>query len=169
MCLIGLAAVLLVSPAWGKVFLTQDEALKMAFPGESDVKRETAYLTEEQVAAVEKLCQGKLDTRVVAYYTGRAGTAYFDTHLVRTLPETVMVLVTPAGSIGRIDILSFNEPEDYLPRSRWMEQFPGKPLNEDLSLKKGIRPMTGATLSAKAILACSRRVLALHQVLRAKP
>jgi len=170
--LVAAAALAVVSgpaPAWAKVFLTQEEALKLAFPGEPDPVRRTAFLTDEQAARVETLSGEKPPTRVVTYYEGRAGTAYFDTHLVRTLPETVMVVVTPAGAIGRIDILSFNEPEEYLPRPRWMAQLPGRSLDEDLSLKKGVHPLTGATLSARALVACSRRVLALHRVIQTPP
>lgn len=166
-------AVLVVTAAAGpvpaKVFMTQEEALKAAFPGGTAPKRETAYLTEEQATEVEKLSGEKLSSRVVTYYAAPAGTAWFDSHVVRTLPETIMIVVEPDGSILRIDILSFNEPEEYLPRSRWSEQLKGRRLDDDLSLRRGVRPMTGATLSSRAIVSASRRVLALHHVIVAAP
>ncbi len=45
------------------------------------------------------------------------------------LPETLLVLVDPKGAIARIEILSFSEPEEYLPRAkRGTAQFSGKTL-----------------------------------------
>jgi Na+-translocating ferredoxin:NAD+ oxidoreductase RnfG subunit len=154
-----------------RVFLTQEEALKLAFPG-AKIERRTAYLTEAQQKAVQKLSAdaelpSALATYDVATKDGRvAGTAYFDTHTVRTMSETIMVVVDPAGAIARIEVLSFSEPEEYLPRAHWYEQFQGKPLDDELSLKRGIRAVTGATLTAHATTDAARRVLALHQVLQ---
>jgi Na+-translocating ferredoxin:NAD+ oxidoreductase RnfG subunit len=107
-----------------------------------------------------------LATFYVATKDGRElGTAYFDTHTVRTMDETIMVAVDPAGVITRIEVLSFSEPEEYLPKAHWYEQFQGKPLDDELSLKRAIRPVTGATLTAHATTDAARRVLALDRVL----
>jgi hypothetical protein len=76
-----------------------------------------------------------------------------------------MVVIAPAGTIARIEVLSFSEPEEYLPREHWYAQFPGKALNDELAMKRGIRPVSGATLTARATTEAARRVLALHQVL----
>ena len=153
-----------------KVFLTQEEALKLAFPG-ATVEHKTAFLTPEQQKAAQKLSGDEdLPAALVNFYAAtkdgkEVGTAYFDTHVVRTMPETIMVVVDPAGSIARIEVLSFLEPEEYLPRARWYEQFAGKPLNDDLSTKRGIHPVTGATLTVRATTDAARRVLAVHRIL----
>ncbi len=162
---LALAAV----PAAAKVFLTVDEALKLAFP-DCQVERKTAYLTADQVRRARELSGVEVPSALVTYYTARragqpAGTAYFDTHRVRTLPETLMVVVDPQGRVARIEVISFREPEDYLPRGAWYEQFRGHGLDRDLQLKQGIHPVTGATLTARATTGAVRRVLALHQVI----
>jgi hypothetical protein len=156
------------SPAAAKVFLTQEEALKLAFPGAVVVRR-TAFLTEAEQKEVASLSGGPTPSALAVAYVatkdGRlAGTAYFDTHVVRTLSETLMVVVSPAGTIARIEILSFSEPEEYLPREHWYAQFPGKALDDELSVKRGIRAVSGATLTARATTEAARRVLALHRV-----
>jgi FMN-binding domain len=168
---LALALVLLgpASPGLAKVFLTQEEALRLAFPGAS-IERRTAFLTAAEQKDAAALSGGSppsaLSVAYIATKEGRlVGTAYFDTHVVRTQPETLMVAVTPAGTIARIEILSFSEPEDYLPREHWYAQFPGKALDEELSVKRGIRPVSGATLTARATTEAARRVLALHRVL----
>lgn len=155
-----------------KVFLTQEEALHLAFPEGVQVERRTAFLTEAQQREVQKLARTENPPEaLIAYYVGRrngqpVGTAYFDTHQVRTMPETILVLVDPAGSVLRVEVLSFLEPEDYLPMPRWYGQFAGKPLDDELSLKKGIHPVAGATLTARATTEAVRRVLALDRLLR---
>ena len=159
----------LAAPGAAKVFLTQEEALKLAFPGAA-VERRTVFLTAAEQKDVAALAGGAAPSALAVAYVatkdGRlAGTAYFDTHVVRTQPETLMVVVTPEGTIARIEVLSFSEPEDYLPRAHWYAQFPGKALDDELSVKRGIRPVAGATLTARATTETARRVLALHRVL----
>ena len=163
--LVGVA--LLPSAVTAKVYMTQEEALAVAFPGKSDVRRQTAFLTDDQAALIEKKSGQELSSKIVVFYTAGGRTAYFDTHLVRTLAETVMVVVSDQATIERVDILSFDEPEDYLPRDIWIQQLEGKKLDEELSLRKSIRPITGATLSGRALVSASRRVLAVHEVLGA--
>jgi Na+-translocating ferredoxin:NAD+ oxidoreductase RnfG subunit len=108
---------------------------------------------------------------VIRYMGARAGApvgvAYFDTHVVRTLAETILVLVDPEGKVMRVEILSFEEPPDYLPREKWLDQFDGVVLSDELSLKRGIRAIAGATLSSRAVTDAVRRVLAIDRELRA--
>ncbi|HYO12438.1 MAG TPA: FMN-binding protein [Thermoanaerobaculia bacterium] len=156
-------------PAFAKVFLTVEEALRLAFPG-CEVTRRTAYLTPEQVRRARELSRGEVPSALVTSYAATrggqpAGTAYFDTHRVRTLPETLMVVVDPQGKVARVEVISFREPEEYLPRGAWYEQFQSEALDRDLQLKRDIHPVTGATLTARATTNAVRRVLALHRVI----
>jgi hypothetical protein len=166
---------LTADPAVGKVYLTQAEALAAVFPAPVKSERRSLFLDDAQAARVERESGQKLASRLVIYYVGTAvaggaaGYAYFDTHLVRTLPETIMVLVKPDGTVEKITVLSFAEPEDYLPRGAWLGQFPGRSLDSDLALRRGIRNLTGASLTAGAITAACRRILAIHRIVRAGP
>jgi hypothetical protein len=155
--------------AGAKTYLTQEQAIARAFPAGTQVVRETFFLSAAQIADVRR-SEGDFAQELVIRYVGIrggaiAGYAYFDAHRVRTLPETIMVVVTPAARIERVEILSFAEPEDYLPRPRWLDQFRGQKLDGELSLRGAIRPITGASLSGRSIVNASRRLLALHQVL----
>jgi hypothetical protein len=160
--------------AEAKVFLSMEEALKLAFP-DATVERKTAFLTAAQQREAQRLSGDETPpSALVAYYVAtkdgrQAGTAYFDTHIVRTMPETIMVVVDVLGRTSRIEVLSFQEPEEYLPRPHWYEQFQGKVLNDELWMKRGIRPVAGATLTARATTEAARRVLALHRVIQAAP
>jgi hypothetical protein len=165
------AGLLLPAPATARVLLGQEEALAEVFPPPARVERKTLFLTDAQAERIERESGERIPGRLVAYYVGTGeegglGTAYFDSHLVRTLPETILVLVRPDGTIGRVSILSFDEPADYLPKPAWLEQFEGRGLGPELALRRGIRNLTGASLTARAITAACRRILAVDRIVR---
>ena len=83
----------------------------------------------------------------------------------RERPPLIPVLVDAAGRMERVEMISFAEPQEYLPRPAWLAQFDGHLLDEDLALKRGIRGMTGASLTALSVTRGARRVLALHAVI----
>jgi hypothetical protein len=168
-----LLVLLFSSPVIAKSFLTQEEALRLAFPEGAVVTRKTAFLSEAERAEVGRRSGGAPPPGLVAYYAASvdgnpAGTAYFDTHVVRTLPETILVAVDPKGAITRIEVLSFSEPEEYLPRGKWYGQFSGRSLGDELSEKKGVRPVTGATITVRVTVEAARRILALDAFLKEK-
>jgi hypothetical protein len=160
-------------PIGAKSFMTQQQALDAAFPRGTVLERQSIFLTADESRAAKLASGVEFDDALVVRYVGRAGGsvvgyAYFDAHRVRTLPETLMVVVRPDGSIDKIEILSFSEPEDYLPKPRWIDQLDGKKLDDELSLKRAIRPISGATLSGRAIVNASRKVLAIHGVVQSR-
>lgn len=160
--------------AQARVYMTQQQALASAFPSGTKVSRQSIFLTKEQQAAAKKASGIDFTDQLVVRYVGTdaanrvVGYAYFDTHRVRTLPETVMIVVTPEAKVAKIEVLSFDEPPEYLPKERWVEQIEGRRLDDDLSLKRAIRPLSGASLSGRAIVNASRKVLALHGAIGTK-
>ena len=152
--------------AGARVLLTQEQALATAFPATVKVTRQKFFLTPEQLAAARSESGVDFDDRLVVRYAGSDGrVAYFDTHRVRTEPETVMVVVLPDGRVDRVEILAFNEPTDYFPKRRWLDQLLGRHLDRDLALNRGVRPISGASLTGRALVNATRKVLALHHVL----
>lgn len=153
-----------------KAFYSKTEALALAFPDADTVENHTFFLTEEQVKRVEALARTPVDSKLVTLYTGRKGEqvlgyALIDTHIVRTLPETFLIVLSPDGTVRKLHVLAFYEPQEYLPSERWLRQFEQKTLNPDLRLQRDIHGIAGATLSARAITSGVRRALALFQVL----
>lgn len=170
-----LLGVFVVSAGWAKVLLSVDEALALAFPG-CTIQRETVYLTTAELETARQLAGTELASAVVFPYRARrpdaegkpCGTAYLDTHRVRTLAETVMVAIGAEGEILRVEALSFDEPLDYLPRDEWYAQYTGRELTPETELGRGLRPVTGATLTARATTDAARRALALERVIAAR-
>lgn len=160
-------------PARGRMLLSQKDALALAFPAGVKVERRTAYLDDEQLKAAEAQGRVKIASKVWSYYVGISsagvvGYAYFDTHMVRTMPETFMAVLEPEGGVRFVELLSFQEPDDYQPSPRWLRQFMGKDLKDDLLVHRAIRNMTGASLTSEALSGGVRRILAVHLVLHSK-
>lgn len=156
-----------------KVFYAKDEAIKVAFPEADVVENKTFFLTEAQKAQVETLARTRLDSKLVTMYVGRRGEkllgyAVIDAQTVRTLPEVVMVVLTPDGRVASTVVLAFYEPLEYLPDERWLKQFDHAGLTSDLRVGGKIAGITGATLTARAMTESVRKALALYQVLIAK-
>ena len=148
---------------------TQQEALALAFPGAQFQRREF-FLTDAQAAAVKQKAGVDLPGLWIVAYEARKdgqllGVGFFDTHRVRTQNETALVAVTQEGRVKRVEVIAFHEPQDYMAKEAWIKQFEGKPLDGDLKLQRGIKPLSGATLTANALTDASRRGLALWQVL----
>lgn len=168
--LLTLTLLLAAAAADATVFMTQQQALENSFGAGTSYTRQAFFLTDAQVATARQV-SGVADIRphLVRYVAKRNGQTigfiYFDAHRVRTLPETVMFVVSNAGVIQKIEIVSFSEPKDYLPKRRWLDQMHGRRLDQELSLKRAIRPISGATLSGRAVVDASRKILALHQML----
>lgn len=156
------------SPA--RDFKTPEQALKDAFP-DARIEVKNIVLSKEQVEKIERLSGVKLGTRLVSWYIARRGNsivgyAYIDTHIVRTHPEVVLYTLTPDGKIDIVQVISFNEPLEYMPDENWLKLFRGKSLTgESLRLKRDIPNMTGATLTSRAITDNTRKVLAMWQVI----
>jgi hypothetical protein len=169
---LALAAILLLTAqtAAGGVYLSKQEGLALAFPDADRIERDTFILTEEQVGAVEELAGSRPESRIVTFHRGMQGPtplgfAFIDIHEVRTLPEALMVVLTPAGDVRSVAVLAFHEPAEYKPHDRWLRQFEGKDLSPDLYLKRDIHGITGATLTALAATRSVRRTLALWSIL----
>jgi hypothetical protein len=168
--MVASAALLVSGAAWATVLITVDEALALAFPG-ATTERQTLFLSGEQRARVALDSGAEVSSSLATRYVARGadgavrGWAYLDTHRVRTLPETVMVVLDADGMVRRVEVVTFREPLEYMPRRGWYEQYEGQKLDDDLALKRDIRPVTGATLTARSTTEAVRRVLALHAVM----
>lgn len=150
--------------------LTREEALALAYPGAA-VKAERVFLTTEQrqraAAAAGVPVESPLIARYIASKEGAViGRAYVDTHTVRTKKETLLIALDASGSVKRIEPTAFLEPPEYQAPKVFLEQFRDRPLSDDLALQRAIRPVAGATLTARAVTDAVRRVLAIDAELR---
>jgi Na+-translocating ferredoxin:NAD+ oxidoreductase RnfG subunit len=167
------AALLLAGGARAEVFASANAAIAAAFPG-ARIEKRAVLLDDAQVAAVERLAQAKLESRIATLHTAWQGDqvlgyAFVDVHLVRTLPEALLVVISPEGRVAQTRMLAFHEPKDYLPPVRWLKQFDDRALSRELRVGGAVHGIAGATLSTRAVTNAVRRALALYEVLLAPP
>ncbi|MBD3334460.1 MAG: FMN-binding protein [Candidatus Eisenbacteria bacterium] len=170
-----LCALTCAVPAAGAALPTGDEALAEVFADTAQVSRRTDYLTEEQMAQAGRLAGPDVPIRsaLVVSYIGRlksggVGRAYFDTHIVRALPATMMIVLDERGRVADVVVVAFHEPPEYLPPAGWLEQFRDRKPGASVFLKGEIDAISGATLTSRATMRAVRRILALDAVLPAE-
>jgi hypothetical protein len=150
-----------------------DTALEAAYPG-AKIERVTCVLTPKQREKVGKLggqsaYPRKTTFAYVAKKDGKVlGTAFFDSHVVRTKRETLMLLVAPDGKLAGSKILAFQEPPEYIAQDSFYDSLKGRAQGRPLQLGRGLDGTTGATMTCAAVADAARRVLGLHEVLAAK-
>lgn len=152
--------------------LTQEEALRLAFPSPASIERRTSFLSDSDLVAIRGLAgpDVEISQSVVSFYVGSVGgnpigVAYFDAHQVRSMQEIVMVVVAPDHTTRQVEILRFDEPPEYRASTAWLGQLRGKDLGPDLAIRKGIVNLTGATLTSRALVRSVRRVLAEDRII----
>ena len=171
--LLAVAPFIDVSTVEAKVFHARDEIAQLAFPEADEVEAIDFFLTDEQRGRIQGLASSELDSNFLTIYVGRQdgrviGYAVLDTHLVRTLPETFLIVLGEHGEVSSTFVMAFHEPLEYMPHERWLALLQDQELEDGLRLGRGIVGLTGSTLSAHAVLGSVRRALAAHQVLIAE-
>jgi Na+-translocating ferredoxin:NAD+ oxidoreductase RnfG subunit len=162
-------ASLLLSSALFAGVISRDQALGLAFPG-AQIQTNMLFLTQDEMKNAARISGTEVSSALVAQYQALSsgkliGRAYLDTHIVRTKRESLLVILNPDASVRRIEVVAFDEPPEYLPSAKWYDQFTGKKLDSSVSLKGAIHPVTGASLTARAVVDAVRRVLAIDQVI----
>lgn len=160
--------------SWSGVYLSREDALKKAFPTATQVETVNLFLTPQEKAQITALTGTEPDSSVYSLYKGMAGGevlgyAAIESGNVRTMPETLLVVLGNDGKVKFVEILAFFEPEEYKPNQRWLDQFKSRGLSPELRIGGDIAGITGATLSAQAITRQVRKSAALCGLLLRRP
>ena len=165
--LVAAATVLAAVPASAQI--TREEALASVYPG-AVLRTDPVFLTPSQQKQVLMRADTDVPNALVARYVATkdgkvVGRAYVDTHVVRTKKESLLISLDADGRVMRIDVTAFQEPPEYGAPEAWLRQFRGRALDDDLAVNRAIRPIAGATLTAREVTNAVRRVLAIDAVL----
>lgn len=147
-----------------KVLMPIDDALKMYF-SKCEIFEEIIYLKDEEINKVLKETEIKLDSKIlnrrIAICEKQFSYIYFDTGIIRTKPQTLMVIVKN-NELVAVELLAYYEPENYIPGKMWYETFK----KNKLETIKDIPHVAGATLTHRATSLMVKKILALHSVVK---
>ena len=151
------------------VRMTIPEALNLYFPNE-EIKKGKIFLNTKRLASLEKASNSKFDDKIYTYYEAyngrkRVNTVFVDTHILRTRTETIFVVFDNKGKIQSVEVIAFYEPEEYIMTKKWLAQFRGKNLRQELKPKKDIIMVSVATISSYETSKAIRRTVSLYNLL----
>lgn len=151
-------------------YMNKEQALDLAFPDADQIETLNLFLTPEQLAQVGRTTGTQSESALYTFYVGKRdevvlGYAAIESSRVRTLPQTMLVVIAADGTLQRAEILAFFEPPEYQPSPRWLQQFIGVVLTPDLRIGSQVQGLTGATLSAQSVARQVRKTLAMAQLI----
>lgn len=151
------------------IFYSKNEAMVLAFGEDAQVETLSLFPDDQQISTIQQEAKVKLDSGLFTFYVGKQkdkilGYAAIESITVRTKPETLMIVLTPEGSVRNVFTLAFHEPPEYQPPERWFDQLIGKPI-EEMDFNKGIQGVAGATLSTRAAVSSVRKVLSIYRTM----
>ena len=157
------------SQSFSKVFYSKAEAMELAFGKEAQIEVLSLFPDKTELAKIAADAKVKMESGMLSVYVGKKqgkilGYAAIETETVRTKPETLLVVLTPEGTVQKVALLAFHEPPEYQAPDRWFELFNQKSL-EELEFNKGIQGISGATLSTRSAINSVRKVVAIYNTL----
>jgi hypothetical protein len=145
--------------------MTMDQSIDKFFP-HCKIEQKNIFLTEEQIKNAQEESGFKIASKIlnqrVANCNNDLSYIYFDAQIVRT-QQAALIVIIKDDLISRVELLSFNEPEEYIPIRKWYEQFEKKGFEHKLELGYTIPHVAGATLTSQSTLKSVRLMLALHK------
>lgn len=148
-----------------------EELLGRIYPKPATFTRKVSYLLREEVENLEKVAGVAFPSRMILTYkieltSAVTHYAYLDIHRVRTKEEALLVILDERERIARIEVLWNLEPEEYHPPPRWLKTRENLLLTDPET--RNLPPLTGATLTTRAVGEAIRRVQVLHPYLKGK-
>lgn len=129
--------------------------------------KKNILLSSQQAARITEEAKVKLDTKIFRIFKAIKadkvlGFGILVNNKVRSKNAVVIYFITPQSILKGIEIIAFNEPDEYIPSKEWNSQFQNIETTKMLRSSKEIPTITGATLSARSITDSSRVAFALY-------
>lgn len=149
------------------ILITPQEAMKHHFGENVTIEKKNILLSKKEALQVQAESGTKLKSKIFRIFKATAnnvtlGYGVLVSRKVRSKNIVVMNFISQS-TLKSIEVIAFNEPQEYLPSSVWNKQFDNTHLTEQHKLSKNIAPITGATLSARGVINGSKIALALYK------
>jgi thiamine biosynthesis lipoprotein len=140
-----------------EVYLTEAQALKIAFPAADTTEKRVALLDPEARAAIAKAAGAPDVPSLFRYFVGRKGVdvvgyAVIEDCLGKSEPITYMVATDASLTVRAVEILAYRESRGGEVRQEgWRAQFAGKTPASTVRVGTDIRNVAGATISCRSV------------------
>ena len=164
---------LITASLFAKVLISPIDAMKENYSQNAKIMKKTIKLTDSLFHKIQKEAKTKLKTRTYTLYIAKEkgkilGYGILINKKVRSKNAVIIYLISD-GVLKGIEIIAFNEPQEYLPNKTWQSQFKNQKTDKMLELDKDIPTITGATLSARSVVESSRIAFAIYnQIIEGK-
>jgi hypothetical protein len=161
-------ALVVVQPAQATVFMSEEQAQALMFPG-ATFTPDFKTLTSSQVSAIESASDTNVLNPHVKLWKVSTGGWFISDQVVGKHDFIPFALALDAnGAVKDVEILEYREAYGgEVSNPKWRAQFSGKNEQSPLKLTADIKNISGATLSSKHITDGVRRLLATHAILSA--
>jgi thiamine biosynthesis lipoprotein len=140
-----------------EVYLTEAEALRVAFPGADRVEKKLVAFAKEKREVIARKAGRQAAPGIFRYFVGtRAGEtigyAVIEDCLGKSEPITYLVAIDADRRIRCVEILAYREARgSEVRQSGWREQFVGKRAESPLRVGTDVRNIAGATISCRSV------------------
>ncbi|MBZ5535490.1 MAG: FMN-binding protein [Acidobacteriia bacterium] len=138
-------------------YLTEAQALKIAFPQSQSVNAETRLISDDDRQEIKKRYGIEIMGTSVRIFSGRSnskvdGYAVIDSEVGKSEPITFIVAIDPLGKVQTVAIMEFRETRGWeVKEPRFLRQFHGKRSTDHLRVNDDVVNLSGATLSSYAV------------------
>jgi Na+-translocating ferredoxin:NAD+ oxidoreductase RnfG subunit len=154
-------------PALAVRYLTQEEALRVAMPEAQTIRTEPVQLTPDQQQRVRHKVDHPVDDDTFIFHVGERnnqinGYAYITDKKGRHRPITFVVGLKPDCSVRDVAIMIYREPRGYeVKAKRFLRQYHNKTIDDPIEVRRDIKNISGATISAHSVSAGVREAVAI--------
>jgi Na+-translocating ferredoxin:NAD+ oxidoreductase RnfG subunit len=154
-------------PAMAIRYLTKEEALRVAIPKAQTMRAEQVELTPAQRQRVQNKVDHPIDTDTFIFHVGKRndhidGYAYITDKKGRHRPITFVVGLKPDCSVREVAIMIYREPRGYeVKEKRFLRQYHNKTAQDPIEVRRDIKNISGATISAHSVSAGVREAVAI--------
>jgi len=169
MKLFFILSMFLLAQLQAQLLISPMDAMKENFDLDAKVSKKNILLTQTKFKNIQKSAKVKLNTKIYRVYTASKngkilGYGILINRKVRSKNAVILYMIAK-GILQSIEIIAFNEPQEYLPTKRWNAQFKERNIKSKLRLSRDIPSISGATLSARSVVDASRIAFALYNQL----
>jgi Na+-translocating ferredoxin:NAD+ oxidoreductase RnfG subunit len=152
------------------VMASQEEVVKQLLP-DPGIKAQSLTLTAADVAKVQASLGNKMPVRT-AYetYISKTGAVVIEEQMGKWgIIKMAILIDTATKKVKTISIISMQEKRGAgIKNSAFISQFAGKGPGDEYDIGHGIRAISGATISSRAVLIAVKRALIIYDMFMTK-